>query len=455
VAEATGGELAAGEAGPTRDLQRPAADPWTAAVVPDGWEAVADLAQRLAADLDALGDHVVRCIERELPGYVDAGVPLADLHASVVRTTEMILVGVAERRHPTDDELAIRRELGVRRAVQGLSVDALVHAYHVGHRELWRALVAQTPDDDPHTARLLLEAATTVWAWAQEVTDAIAAAHARTQRRLEAHVVGARQRFVELLVAGDLDGLEVGRLARTLGFRGDEPLQVAVVRANVDGHDALELQRRVDELDGRFAVVARGALVVVVWQGSTATDVVAAVRASATSATVAVGAARPGLRGARASLIDAEQTLAVTADGATNSFDEAWLWATLADAGGRLRGLLAGGVEVAVAHAHLTEAVRAFGDHGFSVADAARHLEVHPNTVSYRLDRWAELTGWDPRTFPGLSRSLAALHVAGQATAPERPGSGPDPHPVHLARPVEVQFPGGGRDEGSAPPGHG
>ncbi len=53
--------------------------------------------------------------------------------------------------------------------------------------------------------------------------------------------------------------------------------------------------------------------------------------------------------------------------------------------------------------------MRAFGEHGFSVSEAGRRLSVHANTVGYRLDRWAELTGWDPRTFPGLVRSLAAL----------------------------------------------
>ena len=51
----------------------------------------------------------------------------------------------------------------------------------------------------------------------------------------------------------------------------------------------------------------------------------------------------------------------------------------------------------------------AFAAAGFSVSEASRTLAVHANTVAYRLDRWEELTGWDPRSFNGLVRSVAAL----------------------------------------------
>jgi hypothetical protein len=448
VAGAAGGGAVEGGVGSLPiDLARPGDDPWTHLRVPDGWREVARLAREVAGDLEALADHVVRCIEVEMPGYVHDAVPVEDLHASVTRNVEMILVGVAEHRRPTEAELAIRRELGVRRAVQGMPVDGVIAAYHVGHRELWQALVRRLPaDDDGRAARQLLESATTVWAWVTDVTDAIAAAHARTTRRLEARVVGARQRFVELLVGGDLDGVEADRLARTLGFASDEPFRVAVVRGGSDDRDALDLQRAVDELDGCHVVVARGALVVVVWQGSDPRDLIAATRRVVRDATVAVGARRSGLRGARESLVDAELTLEVTDAGDHGSFDDAWLWATLTASEDRLAAVLADGVAVARAHPHLAQAVLAFGEHGFSVADAARHLEVHANTVAYRLDRWAGLTGWDTRTFPGLVRSLAALHAVHGGRGP----SVPDADPVDLADAAEVDGGHVGADEAPA-----
>jgi hypothetical protein len=426
------------------DLARPGEDPWTHLRVPDGWREVARLAREVATDLEALADHVVRRIEVEMPGYVHDAVPVEDLRASVTRNVEMILVGVAEHRRPTEAELAIRRELGVRRAVQGLPVDALIAAYHVGHRELWQALVRRLPDHDGRAARQLLESATTVWGWVTDVTDAIAAAHARTTRRLEARVVGARQRFVELLVGGDLDGVEADRLARTLGFVGDEPFRVAVLRGGADDRDAPDLQRAVDELDGCHVVVARGALLVIVWQGTDPDDLVPTARRVVPGASVAVGALRPGLRGARASLVDAELTLEVTEVGADAAFDDVWLWATLTASEDRLAAVLADGAAVASAHPHLAQAVLAFGEHGFSVADAARHLDVHANTVAYRLDRWAGLTGWDTRTFPGLVRSLAALHIGHVGRIGP---SAPDPDPVDLPSTGEVDGGDLGADE--------
>jgi hypothetical protein len=429
------------------DLARPGDDPWAHLNVPDGWREVARLAREVAGDLDALGDRVVRCIEVEMPGYAHDAVPVEDLRASVVRNVEMILVGVAEHRRPTEAELAIRRELGVRRAVQGLPVDGVIAAYHVGHRELWQALVRRVPDDGGRSAAQLLEAATTVWSWVTDVTDAIAAAHTRTTRQLEARVVGARQRFVELLVGGDLDGVEADRLAVTLGFASDDPFRVAVVRGGSDDRDALDLQRGVEELPGCHVVVARGALLVVVWQGTAPSDLIAATRRVVPDATVAVGGPRSGLRGARASLVDAELTLEVTDEGGDASFDDAWLWATLTASEDRLAAVLADGVDVARAHPHLAQAVLAFGEHGFSVADAARHLEVHANTVAYRLDRWSGLTGWDARTFPGLVRSLAALHAAhGGRSGP----SVPDADAVDLADAGEVDGVDVGADEAPA-----
>lgn len=401
---------------PARDLAPPARDPWPDVVVPDGWEQIAAVARRMADDLDGIADRIVTRIRRRLPAaYGPGGVPPEDLHASVVRTGEMILVGIAEHRGPSDEELAIRRELGIRRAHQGLPVDVVVQAFQFGCRELWLALVAALPSDDPRAAAQLLRAATSVWGWVHEVSDAIAAAHGATVRRLEARAVSARQRFVELLASGDLDGPEAGRLASALGFDLAGSFVATVLRAAGDEHDALEVQRQVELTGDRHLVVSRGPHVVVVSQAhrpDSSPDVaavLAACRRVVPGATAAVGAERSGLVGARTSLVDAQLTLEVVPEGGDGDFEDAWLWATLHRAESRLRGLLVRGSEVAATHPHLAQAVVAFSQHGFSVSHAARDLGVHANTVGYRLDRWGELTGWDPRSFDGLVRSLAAI----------------------------------------------
>lgn len=397
--------------GPPRDLQPPSDDPWGRIEVPPGWQPVAAIARQVAADLDQLADHIVTCVAAEIEPYQHGHVPLADLRASVKRNLEMILLGLAERRGPSENEIAVRSELGMRRALQGMPVDAVIQAFHVGYRELWLSLV-RVVADDPAAATQLLTAATTVWEWVHGVTDALAAAHASTVRTLEARAAGARQRFIELLAAGDLDGSEADQLTRSLGFVRLGPFAATVIQGSGDDADALGLQRRLDGLPGHHAVATRGPLVIVVSQDGDVTEVVDVARHLLPWATITVGGTRPGLHGARESLQDAELTLAVAPRGQTATFEERWLWATLTGAQGRLGDLLEPGARVGAAHPHLAEAVRGFAEAGFAVSAAARSLDLHANTVTYRLDRWHKLTGWDPRTFDGLVRSLASLRLS-------------------------------------------
>jgi hypothetical protein len=452
------------------DLRDPGEVPWAALEVPEGWRAVARVTEQVAADLDGLVTRVVVAIDEEVAAYDGGLVPADDVAASVRRSMSAILVGLAEHRGPTREELLVRRELGARRALQGVPLDALIEAFHIGYRELWLALVAAVPDDDPDASLQLLTAATTVWQWVHAISEALSTAHAATVRSLEARAIGSRQRFVELVVSGDLDGSEAARLGTQLGFDPGGRFVVTAVRGASDDLDAVELQRVVAELPGTHAAVARGPLLLVITQEapahadggqtpsgipgpsagsgphgedpaapdrSDAADrpaagrgtgdgdgdgdgdgevsvvarVAAAGRALVPEAGIGIGAARAGLHGARASLQDAEGALAVTHGAVTTRFDDVWLWATLTRSGERLGPVLAPGLEVAASNPHLAEAVHAFAEAGFSLSEASRRLALHANTVAYRLDRWEELTGWDPKTFSGLVRSVASLRI--------------------------------------------
>jgi hypothetical protein len=419
------------------DLRDPGEVPWATLEIPDGWKAVARLTRQVATDLDPLVERVVVAILDEVAAYRSGSVPREDIEASVRRSLGAILVGLAEHRGPTRDELAIRRELGSRRALQGIAIDALIEAFHIGYRELWLSLVEAVPAGDPDASLQLLTAATTVWQWVHAITDALSSAHAATVRSLEARAIASRQRFVELLVSGDLDDSEAGRLATSLGVDPAGRFVVTAVRGATDDLDAVELQRAVEPLPGRHVAVARGPLLLVVTQDPAADDdptadpgpdhevatdarIAAIGRSLVPEAGIGIGTVRRGLHGARASLQDAEQALAVTTGATTTRFDDVWLWATLHVVGERLGPLLTPGAEVATTHPHLAEAVHAFAEAGFSLSEASRRLTLHANTVAYRLDRWEELTGWDPKAFSGLVRSVASLRL----------GPGADPPPA-------------------------
>ena len=120
--------------------------------------------------------------------------------------------------------------------------------------------------------------------------------------------------------------------------------------------------------------------------------------------------ARPGLLGAHLTIGDAERAFAITSsETQVVHFSTDWHAAIVRQSGDRLGALLQQGSATARAHPHLAEAVTAFAEGGFSVAEAARGISLHPNTVDYRLNRWRALTGWEPRSFRGLVNSLASI----------------------------------------------
>jgi DNA-binding PucR family transcriptional regulator len=61
--------------------------------------------------------------------------------------------------------------------------------------------------------------------------------------------------------------------------------------------------------------------------------------------------------------------------------------------------------------ASLAETLEAYAACDLNVARSAEYLDVHPNTVHYRLRRVQELTGRDPRKFADLVELTTALRL--------------------------------------------
>lgn len=128
---------------------------------------------------------------------------------------------------------------------------------------------------------------------------------------------------------------------------------------------------------------------------------------------MAVGLERQTLAGAVQSLCDAQRVLATMGTSlGTRGFGDHWLQAVLVAESAELRALVQPRLDAVRANPHLAQAVVAFAEHDLSATSAARAMGLHPNTAMYRLTRWHQLTGWDPRTFSGLARSLLASWIA-------------------------------------------
>jgi hypothetical protein len=311
----------------------------------------------------------------------------------------------------------MRGELGRRRALQGLPVDALLRAYYVGYREIWRKLVEAVPPDEVTTTRLMLEAAGILWGWTQRITNVLVETYGEVQRSKEAELTALQMRFLALVMSGEVESEECLALARTFGL----PVAGRFHAIKVDSGAALPSLPVDSAARSRAPVTVRqGTGFLLLCEGERDEERERRLAASAPRAAIGVGMARPGLDGLRLSIIDAERAAAVAPPGELVAFEDRWVEATLAAASDRLEPLLERVTAAAARSPRLADAVLAFAASGFSLTAAGRALGIDPNTLAYRLDRWEQLTGLDPRGYEGLVRSVLGLRLGREA--PARPG---------------------------------
>jgi hypothetical protein len=375
------------------------------------WVQAVALCRAVSDELETLVPGIVTHIRSEVAEY--APVPREEHEYHVGEQFRGLLAGLSSRTPPTPEQTERARELGRQRARQGVPVEAVIGAYHVGYRELWNALLTRAMSDDWGLADRLVLLVNLVWTWVHVVSSASADAHADVMRAHQAVQTSLGHRFLDTLRSGEAASDEAVLLSRSLAFDPEGTFQALCVRATGWPDDHFDrLQRWFDALPGTIHSATRGSFTTILFQGVMATTVLRTVLRSPGSIPTGVGMARPGLAGAESSIVDAERALAMAVnDGSVVQFEDEWLAASLLPQRRRLAPVLDIGRDVAEPHPHLAEAIQAFADNGFSVTASARALHLHPNTVKYRLDRWRELTGWDPRTPDGLVRSLITLKL--------------------------------------------
>jgi hypothetical protein len=367
------------------------------------------LCDGLLADEDVLVRHIAELIRRELPEY--AGLTTAELTAGVSVQFRGLVGGLADGRPPTERDRAVAGDLGRLRARQGLPAQAMINAHHVGYREVWNELLTRSGGAGAPHAEDLLPAVGTVWSWIQVVSSTAAAAHQEQVRSDDAAVIGVTYRFLSALHHPSAGWEEETGLARALGFDPAGPFQAVCTPAEHWDDDLLDtVRKRLQDGPGEVRGVIRGAQLVLLGQGTDEASVVRVLTEAAPDSTIGVGLVRRGLPGAADTLLDAAEALAVVPRaGAVATFGHDWLLASLAPRSARLTPVLAHARAVAAGNPGLVETVRAFAANGSSWSAAGRELSLHPNTVKYRLDRWEQLTGWDARSWAGLTASMVAL----------------------------------------------
>lgn len=382
-------------------------------VPPPGWEPVAKVCRAMFDERDQITQHINDQIRREIAEFHEptSVISRSDISWSTGGGVANFIRGVAECLPSREQNLEFQRLVGRRSAMRGLPLQPLIAAYEVGFRELWSMLARRAAGGPAST--VLLERGSIVWQRLVETTTAVAEGYKQEVARREVFESTATAHFLEAL-AQDPGAEETSVLARELGFRPEGTFTVVALGGPIAVSDtARSLSTALQARGAHASSTQRGRTAVVVIQLGNESALDAVLSTIPPTTAVAVGGAGEGLAGARLSFIEAERALELAvARKDLCRFDDEWLVASLLAHRASVERVLAPGLSIAASSPHLAAALRAFAREGFSVAASARALAVSPNSLRYRLTRWRTLTGWDPWTFDGLSRSLLSLDMA-------------------------------------------
>jgi PucR-like helix-turn-helix protein/diguanylate cyclase with GGDEF domain len=364
---------------------------------------------RIEAAPEALARRMADAITAEIPNYKRAQSErlLDDLYDQCLRHARLLPEVLRTRRMPTRDEFAFAREAAGRRVHSGIPLDAFLHAFRVTHGVMWEALAADAEAEHAlPLVGLLIE-------YFDIASTQVAEAYVREEQRI--HELADRQR------RDLLENLLLGRLPEEDGVHpaapGIDPTgQLMLVLAQAD--DLPRVARTLAATLCRPLVVTRQAEVVALV--SAGERVRADLDAARERCTFVAGLSSPlsGFAGVRRGYLEAEHAVQqatparpVVAVAEIPAFDYLLMSAdTAARAVIAAKG--AALAELAPAERETIAAtVNAYVAEDLSVARTARRLQLHPNTVRYRLDRIAELTGRDPRRLSDTIELLCVLRV--------------------------------------------
>lgn len=385
-----------------------------------------------------------RAVLAEVPDYPASGDPnlLAEVQQHSLAHIRAFLASARLGHLPQGADLDFVGDRAVEREQAGIPLAAVLHAYRLGLREIWGALVelARQADTPQET---VLEVTALAIAYTDAISLAVTNAYANAAQRRRGDLERRRRDLLEDLLAG----VEVDGRDEQLGIDLRLPLAVVVAgppsttsprsgaavpgprgRPSEKALDHETLRRTAHAFERQAGSAPRSAFVVlhhgrVVAFAPIGRGGMADLRSRIGRALGAL--ARAGHNSLAAGISLPLTTLADAAHGhieATRALRHAPAGTVVALSDVRLLDYL---IEHAGATARrivpdwashldtdLVATLRVFAANDLNVSKTAPALNVHPNTVRYRLDRVRSVTGRDPRRFLDLVDLLAAVALA-------------------------------------------
>jgi hypothetical protein len=360
-------------------------------------------------DTAEIARRMVASFRAEIEGY--ARLPDSILHGQILEVSrnnvELFFRSITEQRSsPTEDELVPFRESAGSRAEEGLPLEDLLHAYRLGGRLGWQALL-EAAHQDEYPA--LLAAADLLMRYIDSVSSAVAQTYLDEHQHLVSEEERRQRALVEVLVHPERELPALRDLAERVGFPLAEyyrPFANTLPGAAAHAHSQLASELR-----------SRGVLALTEGDrvtGLATEDVDEAIFAQPRGL-FAIGKAVPRAELATAMndlrlLIDLARREGMEGAVTPDTFVLELLLARAPDLGALVAERVLGPLEAYAKRrgTGLLETLEAFLDCGLDRRKTSERLHVHPNTLDYRLRRIAELTGLEP----GRPRDLALLELA-------------------------------------------
>jgi hypothetical protein len=359
---------------------------------------VAELVASVEDELDGLVARIVERIRDEIPDF--RRLPVDTLGSAVRGNVSRALAALRELRPPTPDELARAADVGRERAEQGLSVDAVLHAYRFSVTGVWSRFGEVARERGADVASVLAFSET-LWLWADAVMDVVAAAHREVELERTREEQQQRDAFVLALLFGTIDATELRRDSAAYGL--DPEREYVPFRARVTGrsrhvalllagehgltatldHDLVGIAaRRPEPIDGVCAGVAPQARLA---------ELPAAFALASRALQTGLAFGEEGVF----SLSDLSIRPAILIDAALGDAFVARYLEPLAELG-----RLGDQLEVTL---------RAWFERDMRIDDAARVLHMHANTLRHRLRRFEQATQTNLRSPACLAELWWAL----------------------------------------------
>lgn len=399
-------------------------------------EIVASLAARIELRTEEVGRQLAERYRREILEYRTVGEPAfeTDIQAMATRNLEALLARLRAGAPVTEEALDRFRRSATRRAHQGVSIHAVLHAYRLWGQAAWEEILAAIDTDNPEECQAALWVAGQVMAHVDTVSTAVAAAYLDEIAGVWSDREVVRRDLLERLIVGQVGSDLAHRQARALRLDLATSHLVIVARARAEaGAERVAMRTALEGAKshlrpscGSLLVGLRQSEVVAIWpltgpaQEPQAHQQANELAAELPDFLVGIGRLHLGIEGIAASYGEAGEALAIARTNAVSGRAVAFadvLLDHIVRSGSHATTL---GEEVVAPiraydenrQASLLPTLRAYVENGFNLTHGATALDVHPNTVVYRLRRIKELTGRDPNDPNDLLVLALGLKVA-------------------------------------------